>query len=130
MICALGDGGALMTGQELAVAQARGAAIKLLLSDNGSYGSIRIHQERQHPGAVSGTDLTNPDMAQMVRGVQDAGAAGREPGGFSGAGGRPGRARAFRGGGADEPAIDPAAMMAMTMAACSVSAARPASVRP
>ena len=63
VICALGDGGALMTGQELAVAQARGAAIKLLLSDNGSYGSIRIHQERQHPGAVSGTDLSNPDMA-------------------------------------------------------------------
>ena len=63
VICALGDGGALMTGQELAVAQARGAAIKLLLADNGSYGSIRIHQERQHPGAVSGTDLTNPDLA-------------------------------------------------------------------
>ncbi len=63
VICALGDGGALMTGQELAVAQARGAAIKLLLSDNGSYGSIRIHQERQHPGAVCGTDLSNPDMA-------------------------------------------------------------------
>ena len=62
VICALGDGGALMTGQELAVAQARGAPIKLLLSDNGSYGSIRIHQERQHPGAVSGTDLVNPDM--------------------------------------------------------------------
>ena len=64
VICALGDGGALMTGQELAVAQARGAAIKLLLSDNGSYGSIRIHQEQQHPGAVSGTDLVNPDMAK------------------------------------------------------------------
>ena len=64
VICALGDGGALMTGQELAVAQARGAAIKLLLSDNGSYGSIRIHQERQHPGAVSGTDLVNPDMGK------------------------------------------------------------------
>jgi len=63
VICALGDGGALMTGQELAVAQARGAAIKLLLSDNGSYGSIRLHQERAHPGAVSGTDLSNPDMA-------------------------------------------------------------------
>jgi acetolactate synthase-1/2/3 large subunit len=63
VICALGDGGALMTGQELAVAQARGAPIKLLLSDNGSYGSIRIHQERAHPGAVSGTDLSNPDMA-------------------------------------------------------------------
>lgn len=63
VVAVLGDGGALMTGQELAVAQARGAAIKLIIGDNGSYGSIRIHQERQHPGAVSGTDLSNPDLA-------------------------------------------------------------------
>ena len=63
VICALGDGGALMTGGELAVAVARGAAIKMVLSDNGSYASIRIHQERSHPGRVSGTDLINPDFA-------------------------------------------------------------------
>jgi acetolactate synthase-1/2/3 large subunit len=62
VVCAVGDGGALMTGGELAVAVARGAPIKLLLSDNGSYGSIRIHQERAHPGRVSGTDLANPDF--------------------------------------------------------------------
>jgi len=41
---------------------ARGAPVKLLLSDNGSYASIRIHQERAHPGRVSGTDLANPDL--------------------------------------------------------------------
>jgi len=62
VICAVGDGGVLMTGQELAVGMARGARIKLLISENGSYGSIRIHQERSHPGRVSGTDLANPDL--------------------------------------------------------------------
>ncbi|MFC3127325.1 thiamine pyrophosphate-binding protein [Pseudoroseomonas globiformis] len=62
VICAVGDGGALMTGSELAVAMARGLPVKVLLSDNGSYASIRIHQERQHPGRVSGTDLVNPDL--------------------------------------------------------------------
>jgi acetolactate synthase-1/2/3 large subunit len=62
VICAVGDGGALMTGNEFAVGMARRLPIKLLLSDNGSYASIRIHQERQHPGRVSGTDLANPDL--------------------------------------------------------------------
>ena len=62
VICVVGDGGALMTGGELAVAVARGASLKLILSDNGSYASIRIHQERAHPGRVSGTDLVNPDF--------------------------------------------------------------------
>ena len=52
----------VLTGGELAVAVARGAPVKLLLSDNGSYASIRIHQERAHPGRVSGTDLVNPDF--------------------------------------------------------------------
>jgi acetolactate synthase-1/2/3 large subunit len=62
VICNLGDGGALMTGGEFAVAMARGAAVKMLLSDNGSYGSIRIHQEREHDGRASGTTLANPDF--------------------------------------------------------------------
>jgi acetolactate synthase-1/2/3 large subunit len=66
VICALGDGGALMTGGEFAVAVARGAAVKLLLSDNGSYASIRIQQERDYPGRASGTDLANPDFAQWA----------------------------------------------------------------
>ena len=65
VICALGDGGFLMTGGELAVAVGRGAPIKVLLSENGSYASIRIHQERAHPGRVSGTDLINPDLAAI-----------------------------------------------------------------
>ena len=54
-----------MTGSELAVAAARGAPLKVLLSENGSYASIRIHQERAHPGRTSGTDLVNPDLALM-----------------------------------------------------------------
>lgn len=65
VICAVGDGGFLMTGSELAVAAARGAPLKVLLSENGSYASIRIHQERAHPGRTSGTDLVNPDLALM-----------------------------------------------------------------
>lgn len=63
VIATVGDGGALMTGGEFAVAVARGLPLKLLLSDNGSYASIRIHQERAHPGRVSGTTLANPDFA-------------------------------------------------------------------
>jgi acetolactate synthase-1/2/3 large subunit len=65
VICAVGDGGFLMTGGELAVAAARGADLKVLLSENASYGSIRIHQERAHPGRTSGTDLVNPDLAAI-----------------------------------------------------------------
>jgi acetolactate synthase-1/2/3 large subunit len=63
VIALVGDGGALMTGGEFAVAVARGAPLKMILSDNGSYASIRIHQERAHPGRVSGTSLENPDFA-------------------------------------------------------------------
>jgi len=65
VIAAVGDGGALMTGGEFAVAVARGAPLKMVLSDNGAYGSIRIHQERAHPGRVSGTMLDNPDFAAL-----------------------------------------------------------------
>jgi acetolactate synthase-1/2/3 large subunit len=62
VIAAVGDGGALMTGGEFAVAVARGVPLKMILSDNGSYASIRIHQEKAHPGRVSGTTLENPDF--------------------------------------------------------------------
>ena len=63
VIALVGDGGAFMTGGEFAVAVARGVPLKMILSDNGSYASIRIHQERAHPGRVSGTSLENPDFA-------------------------------------------------------------------
>jgi acetolactate synthase-1/2/3 large subunit len=64
VICLVGDGGALMTGNELAVGMARKLPIKVIISENNSYGSIRIHQERDHPGRISGTDLANPDLYQ------------------------------------------------------------------
>ena len=63
-----GDGDFLMTGQELATATGYGA--KRLLSvvvDNGSYGTIRMHQEREYPGRTSGSDLVNPDFAAFAR---------------------------------------------------------------
>jgi len=61
-----------MTGQELATATAYGAgrgAGKLvgIVVDNGSYGTIRMHQEREFPGRVSGSDLFNPDFAALAR---------------------------------------------------------------
>jgi acetolactate synthase-1/2/3 large subunit len=62
VIACVGDGGALMTAGEFAVAVARGVPLKMILSDNGTYASIRIHQEKAHPGRVSGTTLENPDF--------------------------------------------------------------------
>ncbi|CAD5373711.1 Thiamine pyrophosphate-binding protein [Rubrivivax sp. A210] len=62
-----GDGDFLMNGQELATATGYGA--KNLISivvDNGSYGTIRMHQEREYPGRVSGSELFNPDFAALA----------------------------------------------------------------
>jgi acetolactate synthase I/II/III large subunit len=63
-----GDGDFLMNGQELATATGYGA--KKLISivvDNGTYGTIRMHQEREYPGRVIGSDLFNPDFAAYAR---------------------------------------------------------------
>ena len=62
-----GDGDFLMTGQELATATAYGAR-KLIsvVVDNATFGTIRMHQEREYPGRVSGTDLFNPDFAALA----------------------------------------------------------------
>lgn len=62
-----GDGDFLMNGQELATAIQHGAEILVLIVDNGSYGTIRMHQERVYPGRQSGTDLRNPDFAALAR---------------------------------------------------------------
>ncbi|MBI5255364.1 MAG: thiamine pyrophosphate-binding protein [Burkholderiales bacterium] len=67
-----GDGDFLMTGQELATATGYGAnrgagRLVSLVVDNGSYGTIRMHQEREYPGRVSGSDLYNPDFAALAR---------------------------------------------------------------
>jgi acetolactate synthase-1/2/3 large subunit len=67
-----GDGDFLMTGQEMATAMAYGAGsgagrLVCLVVDNGTYGTIRMHQEREYPGRVSGSDLHNPNFAAMAR---------------------------------------------------------------
>ncbi len=63
----VGDGGVLMTGQELATAIQYGAKPKIVISDNGVYGTIRTHQERHYPKRVSGTDLVNPDFTAWAK---------------------------------------------------------------
>ena len=67
MICFAGDGDFLMTGQELATAVQYELPIIVLVVDNGMYGTIRMHQERNFPGRVVGTDLVNPDFAAFAQ---------------------------------------------------------------
>ncbi|HUJ96592.1 MAG TPA: thiamine pyrophosphate-binding protein [Stellaceae bacterium] len=67
VICVAGDGDFLMTGQELATAVHRRLGVIVLVVNNGMYGTIRMHQERHHPGRVIGTDLHNPDFAALAR---------------------------------------------------------------
>ena len=62
-----GDGDFLMTGQELATARAHGARPIVVLVDNASYGTIRMHQEREYPGRISGSVLSNPDFALLAQ---------------------------------------------------------------
>jgi acetolactate synthase-1/2/3 large subunit len=62
-----GDGGFLMTGQEIATALGAGATPIILVFDNGMYGTIRMHQERRFPGRVVGTDLKNPDFLALAK---------------------------------------------------------------
>lgn len=61
----IGDGGFLMTGTELATAVQYGARVRLFVANNGSYGTIRLQQEKLFPGRVAGTDLANPDFAAL-----------------------------------------------------------------
>jgi len=62
-----GDGDFLMTGQELATATGYGAQRLIsIVVDNGIYGTIRMHQEREYPGRVSGSDLFNPDFVALA----------------------------------------------------------------
>src|SRR5690349_15240367 len=62
-----GDGEFLMNGQEFATAMQYKAPIIVLVVNNGMYGTIRMHQEREYPGRVSGTELANPDFAAYAR---------------------------------------------------------------
>jgi acetolactate synthase-1/2/3 large subunit len=60
-----GDGGFLMTGQEMATAKQYGAHIIVIVYNNEGYNSIRMHQEAQYPGRPYGTELINPDFAAL-----------------------------------------------------------------
>lgn len=66
-IALAGDGDFLMNGQELATAIQHGASMLVLVIDNGAYGTIRMHQEREFPARLSGTTLHNPDFAALAR---------------------------------------------------------------
>jgi len=66
VVCVAGDGDFLMSGHELAAAAQERAPIVVLLVNNGMYGTIRMHQERQFPGRVIGTDLVNPDFVGLA----------------------------------------------------------------
>lgn len=66
VITLAGDGDFLMTGQELATAVQHGAKSIVVLLNNGMYGTIRMHQEREFPGRVSGSDLKSPNFAQLA----------------------------------------------------------------
>jgi acetolactate synthase-1/2/3 large subunit len=62
-----GDGDFLMCGQEIATARQYGLKVVFIVVNNGTYGTIRMHQERDFPGRISGTDLINPDFAALAK---------------------------------------------------------------
>ena len=68
-----GDGDFLMNGQELATAVQHGAKSIIVLLNNGMYGTIRMHQERDYPQHESGSNLNNPDFAALARAYGYAG---------------------------------------------------------
>ena len=66
VVCVAGDGDFLMSGHELAAAAQERAPIVVVLANNAMYGTIRMHQERQFPGRVHGTDLVSPDFVALA----------------------------------------------------------------
>jgi acetolactate synthase-1/2/3 large subunit len=62
-----GDGDFLMNGQEFATAVMYELPIVVIICDNGIYGTIRMHQEREYPGRITATALRNPDFAAYAR---------------------------------------------------------------
>ena len=66
VVALAGDGDFLMNGQELATAVQYGCDLLVVLVDNGAYGTIRMHQEREFPERVSATTLANPDFAALA----------------------------------------------------------------
>ena len=67
VIAWLGDGEFQMTLNEMSTAVQHGAKPIAIIVNNGRYGTIRMHQERTYPARVSGTDMANPDFADLAR---------------------------------------------------------------
>lgn len=67
VVCIAGDGDLQMTLQEIGTAMQEGAALIVIVADNGQFGTIRMHQERDYPGRQSATALKNPDFAALAR---------------------------------------------------------------
>jgi acetolactate synthase-1/2/3 large subunit len=67
VVCLAGDGCFQMTMQEFGSAAQYGANVVVIVCNNSSYGTIRMHQEREYPGRVVGTMIRNPDFAALAR---------------------------------------------------------------
>ena len=80
-----GDGCFLMNGQEFATAVQYELPVIVIIVDNGMYGTIRMHQEREYPGRISATMLKNPDFAAYARAFGGFGARVERTGEFEGA---------------------------------------------
>jgi acetolactate synthase-1/2/3 large subunit len=80
-----GDGDFLMNGQEFATAVQYDLPIVVVVVDNGMYGTIRMHQEREYPGRISATALKNPDFAAYARAFGGFGVTVEKTGDFAAA---------------------------------------------
>jgi acetolactate synthase-1/2/3 large subunit len=82
VVCVAGDGCFQMVMQEFGTACQYGANVVVLISNNGTYGTIRMHQERAYPGRPSGTAMANPDFAALARAYGAHGVAVTEDAAF------------------------------------------------
>ena len=67
VVTVAGDGDFMMTGQELATAKSHGINVIIIIVNNGMYGTIRMHQEKQFPGRTIATELENPDFQLLAK---------------------------------------------------------------
>jgi acetolactate synthase-1/2/3 large subunit len=79
VVCVAGDGGLLMTGDELATARALGRCPIVIVADNGGYGTIDQHARRQFPGRYCGTSLVTPDLVKWAEAFGIPGETVRTP---------------------------------------------------
>jgi acetolactate synthase-1/2/3 large subunit len=82
VVACSGDGCFMMNGQELATAAQFGLNVVFLVFNNSTYGTIRMHQEREYPARTMGTDLVNPDFAAYARSFGCFGATVRKTSDF------------------------------------------------